>query len=543
MDQAAVKARSPPLVRSRRASASASASASPSRNPPPAARAPPHSWLTRRRRNVRARGGEAGPGSGTPPGGIIGCCIGPGRGGPLLARSLAAAVAAGLLLLAGSPADPELWTPQPGPPMARGGGRGMGRPPAAIADLATLGYRSRPWQLRYLPRKGAGPWPGAEAEVQIWSVRTEEEEWKAAVSPNRTVEPMSEEPLWSELSEEARDKISRKYTKGRKDDGVSPPCVHREPWQAGSKPTCNVVHEADVGNVGLVASPRLNQRIANGGWVEIWKVYGPGREDGTADDPVVLKTKLYHHDFTPRNMDRYRRDAIVLERLTFSPHVLDIYGYCGVTDIIPYYDGGDLGTAIERRGDGWPPRKKAEIAFQVMRSLADAHNADGATPSIAHTDITSDQFLNRGDDTFVLNDFNRARFVGMNETDGGQCPFYVGKNPGGWRSPEEYRYDGETEKVDVYSAGNTLYFLLTGDEPFDHLSVDVRVEKVMEGKRPHISHRKYRHSEDPLIQAIVDAIDMCWIHDPKVRAAARVVAGHLQEALEREGGGQYQPSI
>ena len=39
--------------------------------------------------------------------------------------------------------------------------------------------------------------------MQIWSEGTEEEEWKAAVSPNRTVEPMSEEPLWSELSEEA----------------------------------------------------------------------------------------------------------------------------------------------------------------------------------------------------------------------------------------------------------------------------------------------------------------------------------------------------
>ena len=58
-----------------------------------------------------------------------------------------------------------------------------------------------------------------------------------------------------------------------------------------------------------------------------------------------------------------------------------------------------------------------------------AHNADGATPSIAHTDITSDQFLNRGDDTFVLNDFNRARFVGMNETDGGAMSLLRGEEP------------------------------------------------------------------------------------------------------------------
>ena len=79
--------------------------------------------------------------------------------------------------------------------------------------------------------------------------------------------------------------------------------------------------------------------------------------------------------------------------------------------------------------------------------LAAVHNCDKeGRASIAHTDISPGQFVRVGN-IFKLNDFNRARFLRTNVTDGGICAFEVGNNPGKNRSPEEYKYEPETEKV------------------------------------------------------------------------------------------------
>jgi hypothetical protein len=46
-----------------------------------------------------------------------------------------------------------------------------------------------------------------------------------------------------------------------------------------------------------------------------------------------------------------------------------------------------------------------------------------------------------------LNDFNRARFMRWNTTSQSLCSFSIANNPGKNRSPEEYSFLPETEKV------------------------------------------------------------------------------------------------
>jgi hypothetical protein len=58
--------------------------------------------------------------------------------------------------------------------------------------------------------------------------------------------------------------------------------------------------------------------------------------------------KSYEHNFTHRNYDRHRRDAVAMERLTKSPFVLDIYGFCGNSGLFEFGSGGDIAGAI------WP---------------------------------------------------------------------------------------------------------------------------------------------------------------------------------------------
>lgn len=86
-------------------------------------------------------------------------------------------------------------------------------------------------------------------------------------------------------------------------------------------------------------------------------------------------------------------------------------------------------------------------ATQAAAGLAVFHNVDKeGQASMAHTDISPAQFIKVGR-TYKLNDFNRARFIRWNKQKNEPCAYNVNKNPGRNRSPEEYKYDPQSEKV------------------------------------------------------------------------------------------------
>ena len=105
------------------------------------------------------------------------------------------------------------------------------------------------------------------------------------------------------------------------------------------------------------------------------------------------------------------------------------------------------------------------------------------------------------------------------------------------RSPEEYAYDRETEKIDVYSLGNIFFGLLTGKELFydeDKRNDKAIMKYVKQGKRSTIPE-KYKNSDDPFEQTLLNAIEMCWKQDPKERATARALQKLFENELEKQG--------
>ena len=315
------------------------------------------------------------------------------------------------------------------------------------------------------------------------------------------------------------------------------PCDYQHDWQKTSFPQCNGIHES-FGQGDPV--PFL---INNGGWVDIFAIM---EYDGSMK---VLKTKRYRHEFTDRNFDRYRRDALAMERLTSAPNVLNIYGFCGVTAVVDYADGGDIENFVNDlldkydndRGlqdrDEMSPEyeqiqlQKLRIATQVLTSIATMHNFDKeGQASISHTDISPYQFIKLDGKGFVLNDFNRARWITWNKQDDVPCGFRVANNPGKWRAPEEYAYEIEDEKIDVYSAGNVLYYLLTLKKPFDDEDQKDAKKMVMKGKRPPLPKR-FREPTHRVDLLLLKAMNWCWTHDPAERPCARAVADLLENEL------------
>eukprot|EP00529_Nitzschia_sp_RCC80_P011403 CAMPEP_0113502832 /NCGR_PEP_ID=MMETSP0014_2-20120614/33800_1 /TAXON_ID=2857 /ORGANISM="Nitzschia sp." /LENGTH=632 /DNA_ID=CAMNT_0000397717 /DNA_START=251 /DNA_END=2149 /DNA_ORIENTATION=+ /assembly_acc=CAM_ASM_000159 len=279
--------------------------------------------------------------------------------------------------------------------------------------------------------------------------------------------------------------------------------------------------------------------IAHGYWRDVWKVSNI-RPNSTEGELVAMKTMRYTHEYQERNYDRHRRDAVAMERLTSSKFIMDIYAACGNSGLFEFADGGSLTDSIWDNNDEsinpWSPQEKLVVAYQVASGIAEVHNsAKEGVAAIAHTDVGPDQFVYVDKlGVYRLNDFNRARFIGWNTRKNETCPFHIGSNPGSFRSPEEYNYEPETEKIDVYSMGNIIYEVLTNLGPFEEFETKIARKMVKAGHKPPFPD-SILNSTDPFDKAMIHSIEMCWVRDPKKRASAREVQRYITGELKRLG--------
>ena len=295
-------------------------------------------------------------------------------------------------------------------------------------------------------------------------------------------------------------------------------------WQTMHHPTCNEIHGLDL-MLFYTSENMENVRLVNSGaFRDVWMV----RE--STGSMRALKTLRYHdkRQFDFKNLDRHRRDAVAYDQLTKSPYIADIYGHCAHSATFEFGVEGDLFQVFDTN----PSKKELlEVAFRVAQSISDAHNIIDGKPSIAHTDLKPNQWISLHG-KYMLNDFNRARLLSWDVKAKEPCGFKVGKNSGIWRSPEEYRYDEENEKVDVWTLGNVLYFLLMREPPWLDVSPNQVHEQVMQGARPIINSNAILISDNPFDVAMRDAMDACFIFDPRDRPGAQAVADILKKAME-----------
>jgi hypothetical protein len=165
---------------------------------------------------------------------------------------------------------------------------------------------------------------------------------------------------------------TNEYKDGLPDPLETEECQVQYQWQKDSKPTCNDVHELDMNAFYFVAnhaSPgekgqshgdleeeRL-RLVASGGWRDVWAFF----PQQFKMHPYILKTLRYDIEVVPRNIDRHRRDALVMERLSSSPNIVDIYSFCGNSGFTDFADGGDIESAIVKMNATWPsPQVKLE---------------------------------------------------------------------------------------------------------------------------------------------------------------------------------------
>lgn len=269
-----------------------------------------------------------------------------------------------------------------------------------------------------------------------------------------------------------------------------------------------------------------------------------------------------------------------MEHLAQSPHVVDLYAYCGNT-ILTEFAPSDLSTALgtdnskkrPKRNDGSLAVMRGEgnsddtskldsdsvfrrldMALQAVTAIETLHDNN-----IIHADLTSKQFLlikaatSQSNTQLKINDFNRCRFVpynfgnataSSNTTTGEMCPVRIATAPGLYRSPEEYAGKNLTTQMDIFSLGHVLFEIWTGTKAWGDTGGNRIREQVQEGHLPPgVEELLVRNKDETLgnNDTTTTSIDQfmgrliadCYKVDPTHRITAKQLVKELKELVSQ----------
>jgi len=361
----------------------------------------------------------------------------------------------------------------------------------------------------------------------------------------------------------------------------SPPnCEPKSAWHSYSFPNCNNMHELDFLN-GIVppaehpsadhdAKDELYiEYMFSGGTRESWLVQklctdgsdcvvpGLNATEGKSTGPkVILKTLNWPVEHDEVVYDHQRIDALASERLTSSPHVVDIYGFCGVSALNEFADGGNFGRMIRHKNNdaSISPEELLLYAREAALGLADIHEIDGRgnVTSLVHHDFSAKNFLTVNG-KLKVSDFNDGKLLQWDASKGKRCRGFdwdglCGTNTERThrRAPEECMGDKyrrlTTEKVEVYHLGAFFFFLLTdGGWPYQFevsqrgnffkLQASAAKEAILKGQLPALPP-DVQASNNAATKALVQAMKWTYTFEAKKRPAARAVAEFLDRKLK-----------
>ncbi|KAL7540710.1 hypothetical protein ACHAWF_006762 [Thalassiosira exigua] len=335
-----------------------------------------------------------------------------------------------------------------------------------------------------------------------------------------------------------------------------------------------------------VAAEEWVEFLGQGWFRSAWEVDAEGVPEWDEDkerlgieESVVLKTLRIERDFLEEYYELHRRDALAMERLTFSPYVLEIYGYCGQSAINELANFGIAEmTSLEKvarsfRGmDDIEPVSKIrlQLAEMIATGVSHLHSIDypdhpdeysydedsdsgsvdrgrvRSNATLVHYDLNPRNIAIIKKGKPKLNDFNVAEFLTWDTKNHRTCGFQGRFREPWWRAPEEMHYhlsnytnpEYLTEKVDIFAMGGVFWDLLTSHSPRGKMQKEfaerTRV-KVARGAKPKCSAsdcNQTRWETDPALMALKKVTWKCLRTRPEDRPTAGEIAAEISEALE-----------
>jgi len=266
---------------------------------------------------------------------------------------------------------------------------------------------------------------------------------------------------------------------------------------------------------------------------------------------LILKTLNWPMEHDEVVYEHQRIDALAGERLTKSPHVINIHGFCGVSALNEFADGGSFGKMMRssQTRPSLSPEQLLVYARDAALSMADVHDIDGRgnVTTLIHHDFSGKNFLTVNG-KLKLSDFNDGKLLAWDTSKGKRCRGFnwdglcgTNRERTHRRAPEECMGDEHrrltTEKVEVYHLGAFFFYLLTnGGWPYSfevsrkgdliRLSAPKAKQAILKGQLPALPP-DVQASNNPATKALVQAMKWTYTFDPKRRPSARAVAEFL----------------
>jgi serine/threonine protein kinase len=275
----------------------------------------------------------------------------------------------------------------------------------------------------------------------------------------------------------------------------------------------------------------------------------------------LFRPRRIAHNFEEKYYEDNRVDAVAMERLTGSPYIIKMYGFCGLT-VVQEFAGRELPQVVD--AGRMNSTEKLKLAKQIAMGVAAIHSIKGddndydnsnGRPTLVHNDINPANLLFTSDNRPVLNDFNIAIMLMKHNVTGETCPFYSHFPNPQWKAPEEQVVEDDeesnkhppivNEKIDIYALGNVFYRVAVGVAPWkrpeaDKLYADdkavVAQLKKYNGTFPSIPVEILRNATklvDPALAALLDAMRLCYHFNPTDRPTAAELVTFLDRAIAK----------
>lgn len=172
-------------------------------------------------------------------------------------------------------------------------------------------------------------------------------------------------------------------------------------------------------------------------------------------NPVLQKNPMYKK--------RFLNEAKLLSRLN-HPNIITLYDYVendsGIFLITEYIKGQTLDEYVDLVSGPIPQSRAIKIIVQVLDAVGHMHSK-----SMIHRDIKPSNIMITSDDTIKLIDFGIAKHLLKNQSLVTQGGAKLGTTI--FMSPQQVKGKVLDRRTDIYSIGATLFYVLTGQYPYD----------------------------------------------------------------------------
>ena len=172
-------------------------------------------------------------------------------------------------------------------------------------------------------------------------------------------------------------------------------------------------------------------------------------------NPILEKKPLYKK--------RFINEAKLLSKLN-HPNIISLYDYIendlGIFIITEYVKGQTLDAYIDLVSGPLPESKAIKIIVQILNAIGHMHEKN-----MIHRDIKPSNIMITPDDKIKLIDFGIAKHLHKNQALLTQGGAKLGTTI--FMSPQQVKGKVLDRRTDIYSTGATLFYILTGQYPYD----------------------------------------------------------------------------